>query len=576
MGLRAAAIGRLVLDDVAAARRRALLGDGRTDAYAECVRLSRLGWCALAVGTAQAVLDYVIPYVNERVGVRRADQPPPGGRVHGRRHRASSWRACGWSPTAPPRRAEQGLPFAREAALARRLCADKGMQIGSDGVQLLGGHGFVKEHPVERWYRDLRADRPHGRRGRWSDDQPRGPARSSSSSIDQAHQVAARGLPADLAQVRPRRAQLPEGARHARRAASTAWTPRATSGAGAAGVRRVEPARTASGVRNGTNMSTVLSIMEMCWGDVGLLLSMPRQGLGNAAIASVANEEQLARFDGLWAAMAITEPECGSDSAAIRTTAGSTATTTCSTARRSSSPRASGADAVVVWATLDRALGRAAIKSFVVEKGTPGLRPSSGSSTSSASAPRTPRRSGSTTCRVPQGEPARLRRRSTRSRASPASCRPSTTPARWWPAMAVGVARAALERTRELLAEAGHRGRLRPAGRSAQHAAAAAFLRLEADYEAAYLLTLQAAWMADNGKPNSLQASMAKAKAGRAATDITLRCVELAGSVGYGEDELLEKWARDAKILDIFEGTQQIQQLIVARRLLGKTSQELR
>jgi len=90
------------------------------------------------------------------------------------------------------------------------------------------------------------------------------------------------------------------------------------------------------------------------------------------------------------------------------------------------------------------------------------------------------------------------------------------------------------------------------------------------------LTATTAAWLADNGTPNSLEASMAKAKAGRSATEIALRCVELAGSVGYGEGELLEKWARDAKILDIFEGTQQIQQPIVARRLLGRTSRELR
>jgi acyl-CoA dehydrogenase len=82
--------------------------------------------------------------------------------------------------------------------------------------------------------------------------------------------------------------------------------------------------------------------------------------------------------------------------------------------------------------------------------------------------------------------------------------------------------------------------------------------------------------MADNRKPNSLQASMAKAKAGRTGTDVALRCVKLCGAVGYGESELLEKWARDAKILDIFEGTQQIQLLIVARQLLGKSSAELR
>jgi len=113
-----------------------------------------------------------------------------------------------------------------------------------------------------------------------------------------------------------------------------------------------------------------------------------------------------------------------------------------------------------------------------------------------------------------------------------------------------------------------------------QSAAAAQFLAMEADYEAARLLTLQAAWMADNRKPNSLQASMAKAKAGRTCVEVSLACVELCGSLGYVEGTagagLLEKWARDAKILDIFEGTQQIQVLIIARRLLGKTSAELR
>jgi acyl-CoA dehydrogenase len=142
-------------------------------------------------------------------------------------------------------------------------------------------------------------------------------------------------------------------------------------------------------------------------------------------------------------------------------------------------------------------------------------------------------------------------------------------------AMAVGVARAALEETRKCLEEAGVEIDYdRPA--LSQTAAAARYLEMESDYEAAHLLTLQAAWMADNSKPNSLQASMAKAKAGRTCVDVSLGCVELCGSVGYGESELLEKWARDAKILDIFEGTQQIQLLIVARQLLGKSSSELR
>src|SRR5690349_1657820 len=95
----------------------------------------------------------------------------------------------------------------------------------------------------------------------------------------------------------------------------------AAGGAGAAGVRRDETAEEKAGNKNGANLASVLSILEMCWGDVGLLLSMPRQGLGNSAIASVANDEQLERFKGTWAAMAITEPAVGSDSASITTTA---------------------------------------------------------------------------------------------------------------------------------------------------------------------------------------------------------------------------------------------------------------
>jgi acyl-CoA dehydrogenase len=142
-------------------------------------------------------------------------------------------------------------------------------------------------------------------------------------------------------------------------------------------------------------------------------------------------------------------------------------------------------------------------------------------------------------------------------------------------AMAVGVARACIDETRRHLAEAGVEPDYdRPP--QTQQAAAAELLELEADYEAARLLTLQAAWMADNGKPNSLQASLSKAKAGRTATDVALRCVRLCGSVGYAETELLEKWARDAKILDLFEGTQQIQLLIIARLLLGKGSAQLK
>jgi acyl-CoA dehydrogenase len=347
----------------------------------------------------------------------------------------------------------------------------------------------------------------------------------------------------------------------------------AIGGAGAAGARGGVERGDEHGNRNASNMATCLSVMELCWGDVGLLLSMPRQGLGNSAIAAVATKEQLERFAGRWAAMAITEPEAGSDTAAIRTTARPDGDEYVLNGEKIFVTAGDRADLVVVWATLDPSQGRAAIKPFVVERDNPGLK-----------LDRLEDKLGSRAsdtanfvledCRVPKenllGSPEIDTRKSF---AGAMQTFDSTRPL--VAAMAVGLARACLEEARAQLAERGlELGFDRPA--LTQHAAAAELLALEAEYEASRLLTLQAAWMADNGKPNSLQASMAKAKAGRTCVDIALRCVELCGSVGYGEHELLEKWARDAKILDIFEGTQQIQLLIVARQLLGKSSGELR
>ena len=343
-------------------------------------------------------------------------------------------------------------------------------------------------------------------------------------------------------------------------------------GAGAAGVRR-DSKDGETGNRNSSNLSTVLGVMELCWGDVGLLLSMPRQGLGNSAIASVANDEQLERFKGRWAAMAITEPHCGSDSAAIRSTARLDGDDYVLNGEKIFVTSGERAELVVVWATLDRAAGRAAIKSFVVEKNTPGfelvrLEHKLGIRASDTA------QFALVNCRVPKanllGDPKiDVEKGFGGVMQTFDNTRPLVA------GMAVGVARACLEETRKILEQAGVKIDYdRPA--LTQHAAVAEFLKMEADYEAARLLTMQAAWMADNRKPNSLQASMAKAKAGRSCVDIALKCVELCGSIGYAENELLEKWARDAKILDIFEGTQQIQLLIVARRLLGKTSAELR
>lgn len=326
-------------------------------------------------------------------------------------------------------------------------------------------------------------------------------------------------------------------------------------------------------VVNGANMSTVMGLTELCWGDVGLALSLPGQGLGNSAISAVATPEQKKRFGGKWVSMAITEPGAGSDSAAIRTTARLDDGEWVINGEKIFVTAGARSEAVVVWASLDRDKGRGAIKSFVVEKGTPGMEVVRldkklgirGSDTATISFQ---------DCRIPKDNILGSAEIDTQKGfAGVMQTFDNTRPV--VAAMSIGVARAALERTRELLGQAGvrvdYKGHVFGIG-----AAEAELARMEAEWEAAQLLTLRAAWMADNGQPNSREASMAKAKAGRMGNYVTLRCVELCSSIGYGEDELLEKWARDSKILDIFEGTQQIQLLIVARRLLGKSSRELR
>ncbi len=157
MGIRAAALGQVELDKVIVPLSARLGEDGATDQdYSDAIALSRLGWAALAVGTSHAVLDYVIPYVKEReaFGEPIARRQSVAFMCANIAIELDGLRLVTWRGAA---RAEQSLPFAREAALARKLASDKGMQIGLDGVQLLGGHGYTKEHPVERWYRDLRA-----------------------------------------------------------------------------------------------------------------------------------------------------------------------------------------------------------------------------------------------------------------------------------------------------------------------------------------------------------------------------------------------------------------------------------
>ncbi len=325
---------------------------------------------------------------------------------------------------------------------------------------------------------------------------------------------------------------------------------------------------------NGPNMSALVNALEIAWGDIALLLSVPRQGLGNAAVSGVATDEQLQRLGkGIWAAMAITEPSFGSDSAAVSTTAVLDGDEYVINGEKIYVTAGSRATHIVVWATLDKSRGRSAIKSFIVPREYPGvsverLEHKLGIKASDTAAIRFDN------VRVPQdfllGSPEiQVEKGFAGVMETFDNTRPIVA------AMAVGVARAALEELRTILTTAGIEISYdKPP--HAQSAPAAEFLRMEADWEAGYLLTLRSAWQADNAIPNSKEASMGKAKAARVASDITLKAVEMAGTTGYSEQTLLEKWARDSKILDIFEGTQQIQLLVVARRLLGLSSAELK
>jgi acyl-CoA dehydrogenase len=325
--------------------------------------------------------------------------------------------------------------------------------------------------------------------------------------------------------------------------------------------------------RNGPNMAAVLQTIEASWGDAAMMLSMPYQGLGNATISGLATDEQLQRLGKVWAAMAITEPGFGSDSAAVSTTARLDGDEYVINGEKIFVTAGSRATHIVVWATLDKSKGRAAIKPFIVPREHPGV-----------TVERLEKKLG-----IKGSDTATIRFDNVRIPKENLLGSPEVDTSKGFggvmetfdntrpivAAMAIGIARAALEELRKIMTDAGVEISYDKPWH-AQSAAAAEFLRMEADWEASYLLALRAAWQADNSIPNSKEASMSKAKAGRVASDITLKAVELTGTTGYSEQTLFEKWARDSKIMDIFEGTQQIQQLVVARRLLGMSSSELK
>jgi acyl-CoA dehydrogenase len=276
--------------------------------------------------------------------------------------------------------------------------------------------------------------------------------------------------------------------------------------------------------------------------------------------------------------MAITEPGAGSDSAAIRTTATLDGDEWVLNGEKIFVTDGYRSKQVVLWATLDKSLGKAAIKSFLVPKGTPGM-----------TVVRTEKKMGlriSDTaqivfdnCRIPKanilGNPEIAKNAEERKKAFGGVMQTFDNTRPLVAAQALGVARAALDLTQDLLKEKEIELDY-STGYWNLSAVENDLIEMEADFEAARLLVYKAAWMADNKRPNSKEASMSKAKAGRMGNVVALKCVEICGQLGYSKADLLEKFARDSKIIDIYEGTQQIQQLIIARQVLGKGSSGLK
>ena len=324
----------------------------------------------------------------------------------------------------------------------------------------------------------------------------------------------------------------------------------------------------------GTNLSTVLVIEELCWGDLGMVLSLPNAGLGNAAIVAVATDEQMERFGDKWASMAITEPGSGSDSGSITAKATLDGNEWVLNGEKIFVTCAERADVAVIWATVDKSAGKSGIKSFLVEKDRPGFKLEKLEHKLGIRASDT----GTYVlddCRIPKDNilgSAEVKQ-STEGFKGAMKTFDNTRPL--VASMALGVTRAALDLTREKIEESGIKLDYEKNTNNIS-AIEKEFYMMEANLEAMRLLTWRAAWMMDNGEANSLEASMSKAKSGRYGTLIVQKCCDLLGPLGFSCENLAEKWMRDVKITDIFEGTGQIQHLIVARGVLGYSSKQLK
>jgi len=319
-----------------------------------------------------------------------------------------------------------------------------------------------------------------------------------------------------------------------------------------------------------------LRAMGIYWGDYSIRMKAARGGLGNAALQAAGTPEQQAKWGSLTLSMAITEPGCGSDPSMVQTTAVLDGDEWVINGEKIFVTTGIRADAAVIWATIDRSAGRAGIKSFLVEKGTPGF-----------DVPKKEKKLGIrvddtavyvfTDCRIPRGNLLGLNEEISKKSSGGFRgvmktfnmTRPMTA------AMGLGLAEAALDFTREQLEAAGFEIDY-GAGAGGVPAAVDKFIQLEALFEASVLNTLECVWLAGQGKPNNMESSSCKAHAGSTVRTVTQGCVGILGPMGISREHLLEKWMRDCRVTDIYEGTGEIQRLIIARGLLDYTRADLK
>ncbi len=328
-----------------------------------------------------------------------------------------------------------------------------------------------------------------------------------------------------------------------------------------------------------SNLAIMAMLVSMgeTWGDYSVRMRRGKGALGNAALRAAGTPEQQEKWGGLTLAMAITEPGCGSDPSMVQTTAvldeekgewvinGEKifVTTGC---------RAEG---VVIWATIDKSAGRAGIKSFLVVKDTPGFVVSHKEKKLGIRADDTASYVFSD-CRVPRenllGGNEEIPKAGSGGFKGVMKTFNMTRPG--VAAIGLGMAEAALDFTREQLEavglDIGYGG-----NSGSQPGVVERFQRLEALFEASKLTILRAAWLSGEGKPNNMEASVTKAKCGAAVREITQGCIEILGPMSISREHLLEKWFRDVRITDIYEGTGEIQRMIVARGLFDYGRAEL-